>query len=68
VNAPPDSPPCLHREDPVRTCIACGAYLTSANEDEACSLHGGWSVQRHLEEKRTERRRIERLHELAAAA
>lgn len=61
-----DKPPCLHREGPVRTCIVCGAYLTSANEDEACSLHGGWMTQRFLEESRQDR--AEQLQELVAAA
>jgi hypothetical protein len=64
----PDKPSCLHREDPIRTCVVCGAYLTSANEDEACSLHGGWSIQRFLEANRSERTRIENLRDLAAAA
>jgi len=59
-------PRCLHRENPVRTCIECGAYLTSANEDEACSLHGGWMTQRFLEESR--RDGAEQLQELVAAA
>lgn len=42
-----NKPPCLHRQDnPVRECLECGAYLTSANEDNYCSQHGGWTRQR----------------------
>lgn len=41
-----DKPRCLHREGPVRECRECGAYLTTANEDDYCSKHGGWTTQR----------------------
>ena len=43
-------PPPTHREVlPVRECLECGAYLTSANEDAYCALHGGWITQRLFE-------------------
>jgi hypothetical protein len=60
----PDKPRCLHREEDVRTCLTCGAYLSSANEDECCSLHGGWTLQRYL---LTERERERAFEELIAA-
>lgn len=60
----PIKPACLHREEEVRTCLVCGAYLSSANEDECCSLHGGWTLQRYLV---TERERERAFEELIAA-
>jgi hypothetical protein len=42
-----DKPPCLHRERaPARECESCGAYLTSASEDDWCFQCGGWTTQR----------------------
>jgi hypothetical protein len=38
----------LHREvQPARQCAerGCKIWLTSANEDEVCAEHGGWSIQ-----------------------
>lgn len=51
-----DKPAPLHRErTPARECRTCGAWLSSANEDEWCFQHGGWSTQRLRLEALTER-------------
>ena len=56
MNKSPDQP--LHREvTPVRQCgePGCGTWLSSANRDDFCVLHGGWSVQRYRAESKDAR-------------
>ena len=61
-----DIPPPLHREvTPARNCLECGAWLTSANEDDVCAPCRGWSLQMHDQEAREDR--AELLQELIEA-
>jgi len=64
-----NSSPALHREiTPPRQCKerGCKTWLASANEDDRCAQHGGWSTHT-LRSQSVFSDRVELLEELMAA-